>query len=326
MQQNNFNNQGGSFRGGRGGNFQNRNGAGGMGGQMGGFQNRNFSSPVGSMGVGGYGAPSPMGGFGASPMGGMNQFGNFGRGGNMMGGMRGGMPQNRGGRGGMGGMMGGMAMGGMGMGMPGMPMGGMGANMGMMGGMGMAFSRFLPLFQKKTVYFLVDIEDFDSSLLTILCRSRRFRRQCTTSLQPGILQPSTTRRGRRRQLESAWCEEATARVNMLFLYPDQNICIILRNSLPRIEITSSGRKILTALIWRSAEIQVRCGREMVFYSHQLLIPRGAMGVLGELDLGTFTFFNTKIYYFLLLFVVLYFMETRSAVTRILRCDMYGWRF
>jgi len=34
MQQNNFNNQGGSFRGGRGGNFQNRNGAGGMGGQM----------------------------------------------------------------------------------------------------------------------------------------------------------------------------------------------------------------------------------------------------------------------------------------------------
>lgn len=136
MQQNSFNNQGGSFRGGRGGNFQNRNGAGGIGGQMGGFQNRNFSSPVGSMGVGGYGAPGPMGGFGASPMGGMNQFGNFGRGGNMMGGMRGGMPQNRGGRGGMGGMMGGMGMGGMSMGMPGMPMGGMGANMGMMGGMG----------------------------------------------------------------------------------------------------------------------------------------------------------------------------------------------
>ena len=86
-----------------------------------------------------------------------------------------------------------------------------------MGGMGMAFSRLLPLFQKKTVYFLVDIEDFDSPLLTILLRrSRRFRRQCTTSLQSGILQPSTTRRGRR-QLESAWCEEATARVNMLSL-------------------------------------------------------------------------------------------------------------
>jgi len=65
---------------------------------------------------------------------------------------------------------------------------------------------------------------------------------------------------------------------------------------------------------------------MVFNSHQLLIPRGVMGVPGELDLGTFTFFNAKIYYFLSLFVVLYFMETRSAVTRILRCDMYGWRF
>ena len=325
MQQNNFNNQGGSFRGGRGGNFQNRNGAGSMGGQMGGFQNRNFSSPVGSMGVGGYGAPGPMGGFGASPMGGMNQFGNFGRGGNMMGGMRGGMPQNRGGRGGMGGMMGGMGMGSMGMGMPGMPMGGMGANMGMMGGMGMAFSRLLLLFQKKTEYYLVDIEDFDSSLLTILLRrSRRFRRQCTASLQPGILQPSTTRRRGRRQLESAWCEEATARVNMLST--PTKTCIILRNPLLALKLLSSRRKILTVLIWRSTEIQVRCGRDMVFYSHQLLIPRGAKGVPGELDLGTFTFFNTKIYYFLLLFVVLYFMETRSAVTRILRCDMYGWRF
>jgi hypothetical protein len=73
-------------------------------------------------------------------------------------------------------------------------------------------------------------------------------------------------------------------------------------------------------------MQVRYALEMVFYSHQLLIPRGAKGVTGELDLGTFTFFNTRIYYFLSLFVVLYFMETRSAVTRILRCDMYGWRF
>ena len=103
-------------------------------------------------------------------------------------------------------------------------------------------------------------------------------------------------------------------------------CIILRNPLLALKLLSSRRKILTVLIWRSTEIQVRCGRDMVFYSHQLLIPRGAKGVPGELDLGTFTFFNTKIYYFLLLFVVLYFMETRSAVTRILRCDMYGWRF
>ncbi|OCK83815.1 hypothetical protein K432DRAFT_164962 [Lepidopterella palustris CBS 459.81] len=141
MQQNNYS-QSGSFRGGRGGNYQNRNNnTGGMAGNMGGFQNRNFSSPVGGMGVGGYGAPGPMTGFGGGPMAGMNQFGNFGRGGNMMGAMRGGMPQNRGGRGGIGTMAGGIGMGNMGMGnigmgMPAMGMGGMGANMGMMGGMG----------------------------------------------------------------------------------------------------------------------------------------------------------------------------------------------
>jgi len=131
---NNNYNQGGNFRGGSG-NFQNRNNQNNMGGNMGGFQNRNFSSPVGGMGVGGYGAANPMAGFGAAPM--VNQFNNFNRGGNMMGGMRGaGMPQNRAGRAGMGNMMGNMGIGGMGMGMPNMGMGAMGGNMAMMGGMG----------------------------------------------------------------------------------------------------------------------------------------------------------------------------------------------
>ncbi|KAF2802910.1 uncharacterized protein BDZ99DRAFT_491928 [Mytilinidion resinicola] len=119
MQNNNYN-QGGNFRGGRG-NFQHRNQ-----GNMGGFQNR--------MGVGGYGAANPMAGFGGAPnpMAIMNQFNNFGRGGNMMGGMRGGMPQNRGGRGGMGNMMGGMGMPNMGMGAMG-GMEGMGATAGLGG-------------------------------------------------------------------------------------------------------------------------------------------------------------------------------------------------
>jgi hypothetical protein len=132
----------GNFRG--GGNFNNRGGMNNNTNNMGGGFNRNFTSPpMGGMpNTGSFGGP-PMGGFNANSMG-MQQFGNaFNRGGMMGAAMRGGMPQNRGGRGGMNpGMMGNMGMGGMGM--PGMPMGnmGMGAMQGGFGGQG----HFNPLF------------------------------------------------------------------------------------------------------------------------------------------------------------------------------------
>ncbi|KAL8722236.1 MAG: hypothetical protein Q9225_001223 [Loekoesia sp. 1 TL-2023] len=114
-----------SYRGGRGGGYNNR-------GNMNGMSNYNrggFQQPMNS----GF-QSSPMGGF--QGMGGMQPYGGFPNRGGMMGNMRGGSMGMRGGRGGMGangmmgmpmgGMMGGMA--GMGMGMP-----QMGTGMGMQG-------------------------------------------------------------------------------------------------------------------------------------------------------------------------------------------------
>lgn len=115
----------GSYRGNRG-NYNNR----GNMPNMGGYNRGGFQQPM----AGGF-QGSPMGGFQGSPMGsGMPNYGGFNSRGNMMGGMRGGNMNMRGGRGGMMGNMpmGGIPMGGMpgqmGMGMP-----GMGPNMGMGG-------------------------------------------------------------------------------------------------------------------------------------------------------------------------------------------------
>ncbi|KAL9030343.1 MAG: hypothetical protein Q9196_001518 [Gyalolechia fulgens] len=114
-----------SYRGGRGGGYNNR-------GNMNGMSNYNrggFQQPI----SGGF-QGAPMGGF--QGMGGMQSYGGFQNRGGMLGNMRGSSTGTRGGRGGMGangmmgmpmgGMMGGMA--GMGMGMP-----QMGAGMGMQG-------------------------------------------------------------------------------------------------------------------------------------------------------------------------------------------------
>ncbi|KAL8943054.1 MAG: hypothetical protein Q9211_001137 [Gyalolechia sp. 1 TL-2023] len=115
-----------SYRGGRGGGYNNR-------GNMNGMSNYNrggFQQPI----SGGF-QGAPMGGF--QGMGGMQSYGGFQNRGGMLGNMRGSSTGTRGGRGGMGangmmgmpmgGMMGGMA--GMGMGMP-----QMGAGMGMQDG------------------------------------------------------------------------------------------------------------------------------------------------------------------------------------------------
>ena len=113
--QNNYNNTGAGYRGGRSGGFN----RGGMNNNIsGGFNNnRNFSNPIGGFN------PAMGGGF-QNNMGAMNSFGGFNhRGGGMMG-SRGGMGGMRGGRGAN--MAGGMPMMG--------GMGGMGMNMGMGGG------------------------------------------------------------------------------------------------------------------------------------------------------------------------------------------------
>lgn len=117
----------------------------GVGGMVMGFNGggRNFSTPMVGMANGNLAtAAAAMGGFAANPMNAMAQFGNFGRGGMMMGGgMRGGMQNLRGGaaagggRGGMAsGMMANMIMPNMG-GLGAMTMGGMGAAMAMPTGM-----------------------------------------------------------------------------------------------------------------------------------------------------------------------------------------------
>lgn len=117
----NMNNSSGGYRGGRGGGYNNRGG--GMN-SMPNYNRGGFQQPM----AGGF-QGAQMGGFQGAPMGGMQSYGGYPNRGGMMGGMRGGAMNMRGGRGGMSpnGMMG-MPMGNMGM-------GGMGAQMGM--GMGM---------------------------------------------------------------------------------------------------------------------------------------------------------------------------------------------
>lgn len=118
-----YNNSGGSYRGNRGGGYNNR---GGMN-NMGGYQRGGFQQPM----TGGF--QGGVSGFQGSPMGGMQSYGGFQNRGGMAGGMRGGPTGMRGGRGGMNGMMG-MPMNGMGMG----AMSGMGMSMPQMNaGMGM---------------------------------------------------------------------------------------------------------------------------------------------------------------------------------------------
>ncbi|KAL9587227.1 MAG: hypothetical protein Q9212_000386 [Teloschistes hypoglaucus] len=119
-----------SYRGGRGGGYNNR-------GNMNGMSSYNRGGYQTSRGGGLQG--SPMGSF--QGMGGMQPYGGFQNRGGMMGGMRGSPMGMSGGRGGMigmpmGGMMGGMGgMGGMGMGMP------MGATMPMQGQVGFQSSQ-----------------------------------------------------------------------------------------------------------------------------------------------------------------------------------------
>lgn len=126
-QQNGFNNHSGGYRGNRGSGYNNR-GGGSSGYNRGGFQQ---PAPGGFSG-------GPMGGFQNSQMGSMPQYGGFQNRGGMMGGMRGGQMNMRGGRGGMGpnGMMG-MPMGNMGMPNMGAQLGGMGMGMPQIGMQGM---------------------------------------------------------------------------------------------------------------------------------------------------------------------------------------------
>lgn len=118
-------NNAGSYRGNRGGGYNNR---GGMN-NTGGYNRGGFQQPM----TGGF--QGGMSGFQGAPMGGMQPYGGFQNRGGMTGSMRAGPMGMRGGRGGMNGMMGmpmnGMAMGamsGMGMSMP-----QMNAGMGMQG-------------------------------------------------------------------------------------------------------------------------------------------------------------------------------------------------
>lgn len=117
----NMNNSSGGYRGSRGGGYNNRGG--GMN-NMPNYNRGGFQQPMTGSFQG-----AQMGGFQGAPMGGMQSYGGYPNRGGMMGGMRGGAMNLRGGRGGMSpnGMMG-MPMGNMGM-------GGIGAQMGM--GMGM---------------------------------------------------------------------------------------------------------------------------------------------------------------------------------------------
>ena len=125
VQQNNYGmNNGGGYRGGRGGGYGNR--AGGFN-NAGYNNNRNFSGQMGGYNTGGM-----RGGYQNNNLGMSGFSGGLNQGANMMGNnMRGGMGGMRGGRGGLGGGM--MQMGGMGMGMGGMGMNPMMASMGMQG-------------------------------------------------------------------------------------------------------------------------------------------------------------------------------------------------
>lgn len=121
-----MNNTGGGFRGGRGGGYNNRGG--GMN-NMPGYNRGGFQQPM----SGGF-QGAQMGGYQGAPMGGMQSYGGFQNRGGMMGGMRGGAMNMRGGRGGMtpNGMIG-MPMGNMGMGGMNAQMGGMGMGMPQIG-------------------------------------------------------------------------------------------------------------------------------------------------------------------------------------------------
>lgn len=129
----NMNNASSGYRGGRGGGYNSRGG--GMN-SMPNYNRGGFQQPM----AGGF-QGAQMGGFQGTPMGAMQSYGGYPNRGGMMGGMRGGAMNMRGGRGGissngmMGMPMGNMAMGGMGAQMGGMGMGmpQMGAAMGMQG-------------------------------------------------------------------------------------------------------------------------------------------------------------------------------------------------
>ncbi len=114
-----------SYRGNRGGAYNNR---GGMN-NMSGYHRSGFQQPI----TGGF-QGNAMGGFQGAPMGAMSSYGGFQNRGGMMGGMRGGPMGMRGGRTGLNpNSMMGMQMGGMGMGAVGPQMNGMGIGMPQMG-------------------------------------------------------------------------------------------------------------------------------------------------------------------------------------------------
>lgn len=125
----NMNNSSGGYRGGRGGGYNSR---GGGVNNMSNYSRGGFQQPM----TGGF-QGAHMGGFQGAPMGGMQSYGGYSNRGGMMGGMRGGAMNMRGGRGGMGsnGIMG-MPMGNMGLGGMGAQMS-MGMGMQQMGAMGM---------------------------------------------------------------------------------------------------------------------------------------------------------------------------------------------
>lgn len=122
----NMNNSSGGYRGGRGGGYNSRGG--GMN-SMPNYNRGGFQQPM----TGGF-QGAHMGGFQGAPMGGIQPYGGYPTRGGMMGGMRGGAMNMRGGRGGMSpnGMMG-MPMGSMGIGGMGTQLGGMGMGMPQMG-------------------------------------------------------------------------------------------------------------------------------------------------------------------------------------------------
>lgn len=121
----NMNSSSGGYRGGRGGGYNSRGGV----NSIPNYNRGGFQQPM----TGGF-QGAQMGGFQGAPMGSMPPYGGYPNRGGMMGGMRGGAMNMRGGRGGMSpnGMMG-MPMGNMGMGGMGAQMGGMGMGMPQMG-------------------------------------------------------------------------------------------------------------------------------------------------------------------------------------------------